>query len=53
MDNSSALKIIDLISRLETIRSNLYPVDWDADPLYQVIRELQQIATEAQPSRGL
>ncbi len=51
MDNSFALRISDLISRLESIRSNLYPVDWDSDPLYQIIRELRQIAAEAESTR--
>jgi len=48
MDNSFALRISDLISRLENIRSNLYPDDWDSDPLYNVIRELRQIAADAE-----
>ncbi len=52
MDNSYAQKISDLILKLESIRSNLYPVDWDSDPFYQVIRELRQIAVEAESAGG-
>jgi|LSQX01.2.fsa_nt_gb hypothetical protein len=46
MENSLVEKITALISRLESMRANFYPADWDADPLYDVIRELRQITAE-------
>lgn len=47
MDNLVVGKINALISRLERMRANYYPADWDADPLYEVICELRKIAAEA------
>lgn len=46
MENSVVEKIGALISRLESMRANLYPADWNADPLYDVIRELCRIVAE-------
>lgn len=46
MEKSVVEKIAALISRLETMRANFYPADWDADPLYDVIQELRRIAAE-------
>ncbi len=46
MKNSVVEKIGALISRLESMRANFYPADWDADPLYDVIQELRRIAAE-------
>lgn len=47
MENSVVGKITALISRLESMRANFYPADWDADPLYDIIQELRQISLEA------
>ncbi len=46
MDNLVVGKINALISRLERMRANYYPADWDADPLYDIICELREIAAE-------
>lgn len=46
MGNSLVEKIDTLISQLESMRANIYPDDWDADPLYDVIRELRRITAE-------
>ncbi|MFY9541659.1 MAG: hypothetical protein WAR23_03700 [Dethiobacteria bacterium] len=46
MGNSLVDKIDTLISRLENMRANIYPDDWDADPLYNVIKELRRITAE-------
>ena len=46
MEKSVVEKIAALISRLETMRANFYPADWDADPLYDVIQELRRITAE-------
>jgi hypothetical protein len=51
MNKQLAPKISALIFKLEGIRSNLYPKDWDADPLYQVVRELRQLEEEAGEGR--
>lgn len=51
MENSMIEKITALISRLESMRANFYPADWDADPLYDVIRELRQITAEAKVNK--
>ncbi len=46
MENSVVEKISALISRLEGMRANFYPADWDADPLYDVVGELRRIIAE-------
>ncbi|NMA92237.1 MAG: hypothetical protein GX973_03860 [Firmicutes bacterium] len=49
MESIVALRITALITKVEGIRSNLYPADWDADPLYLILQELRKIAAAAGP----
>lgn len=35
-----------LLARVRKLRQNLYPEGWDADPLLQVEKELQQLIRE-------
>lgn len=39
-------RLEELLARVRKLRQNLYPEGWDADPLLQVEKELQQLIRE-------
>ena len=43
MEPDVKARIEAILARVREIRANLYPADWDADPLYKIEQELASL----------